>query len=129
MRLIGNLYTVLSALPPADGLVYGFSIRLDAGHFIYKAHFPGHPVTPGVCLIQMVAELASEAEGVPLGIAGVKNVKFIDMVSPLQDSELRMLFTGRTWADDGTVKVQAQLEAAADPAKVFCKFSMTLKKK
>jgi len=128
MRLIGDFYSVTSSLPPAEGSVYGFGIKLNADHFIYKAHFPGHPVTPGVCLIQMVSELASEAEGMRLGIASVKNVKFTDMVSPIDDSELMMIFTSRTYADDGTIKVQAQLVAAADPARVFSKFSVTLRK-
>ena len=128
MRLIGDLYSVTSSLPPSEGSVYGFSIKLNADHFIYKAHFPGHPVTPGVCLIQMVAELASQAEGVPLVIAGVRNVKFTEMVSPVDDSLLMMIFTGRSYADDGTLKVQAQLISATDPAKVFSKFSMTLRK-
>jgi 3-hydroxyacyl-[acyl-carrier-protein] dehydratase len=128
MRLIGDFYSVTSSLPPAEGSVYGFRIKLNADHFIYKAHFPGHPVTPGVCLIQMVSELASEAEGMRLGIASVKNVKFTDMVSPIDDSELMMIFTSRTYADDGTIKVQAQLVAAADPARVFSKFSVILRK-
>ena len=129
MRLIGDFYNVVEALPPAQGMVYGFRIRLNAGHMIYRAHFPGHPVTPGVCLIQMVSELAEEALGIPLAIGCVKNVKFTDVVSPVTDCELCMAFTSLTESDDGTLKVQAQLLAADNPARVFSKFSMTLRKK
>lgn len=128
MKLTGDFYTVTSTLPPQEGMVYGFNIRLNPGHFIYKAHFPGHPVTPGVCLIQMVSELASQAEGTRLVISNVKNVKFTGVVDPVHDSELKMVFTNRTYTDDGQVKVQALLTSASDDTRVFSKFSMTLRK-
>lgn len=126
MRLNGDFFTVTGQLPAGDGMVYGFRIKLNADHIIFKAHFPGFPVTPGVCLLQIVAELASEAYGKPLVIKHIKNVKFTGVVSPLQDSELSVHYTGHTVADDGSVKIQALVTAVADPEKVFSKFSITL---
>ena len=34
-----------------------YEIALNAQHFIYQAHFPGEPITPGVCILQMACEL------------------------------------------------------------------------
>ena len=49
---------------------------------IYGAHFPGHPVTPGVTLVQIAVELLSEQEGKPLEIVAAKNIKFLIPVMP-----------------------------------------------
>ena len=35
---------------------YAFRVRLDASHPVYRGHFPGHPVLPGVCTLQLVRE-------------------------------------------------------------------------
>ena len=32
-------------------------VVLNSSHEIYKAHFPGNPITPGVCLLQIALEL------------------------------------------------------------------------
>ena len=49
MKLIDSLYKVISDTRSETGHVY--SIELDPEHFIYKAHFPGEPITPGVCIL------------------------------------------------------------------------------
>ena len=126
MKLIGDFCTIVEQLPAADGMAYGFRVRLNPDHIIFKAHFPGFPVTPGVCLIQTVAELAAKAEGVPLVIRQIKNVKFTGVVSPDNDREILFIFTGRNVSDEGLIKVQAVAAAADNPERVFSKFSMTL---
>lgn len=35
---------------------FTFRVRLDAAHPIYAGHFPGNPVLPGVCTLQIVRE-------------------------------------------------------------------------
>jgi 3-hydroxyacyl-[acyl-carrier-protein] dehydratase len=40
-----------------------FRIKWNAESFIYKAHFPDNPVTPGVCLIQTAVELFGVLKG------------------------------------------------------------------
>jgi len=61
---------------------YCYSIRLNADHVIFKAHFPGEPITPGVCILQMSIELLSESVGKKLEPVYVKNVKFISLLTP-----------------------------------------------
>ena len=46
MKLRDSLYTIVSEFK-GDGR-HDFNIKLDPEHFIYKAHFPGEPITPGV---------------------------------------------------------------------------------
>ena len=60
MKLRDSLYTIVSEFK-GDGR-HDFNIKLDPEHFIYKAHFPGEPITPGVCIMQIAKELLEEAE-------------------------------------------------------------------
>ena len=39
------------------------NIILNKDHEIFKGHFPGNPVTPGVCMMQIVKELTEEFTG------------------------------------------------------------------
>jgi len=68
-----------------------FRIRLNAEHFIYKAHFPNNPITPGVCLIQMAQELFSMLKGGYFNIKTLKNVKFLNIINPLEYPEVDYL--------------------------------------
>jgi 3-hydroxyacyl-[acyl-carrier-protein] dehydratase len=128
MKLNGDFYTVEYSLPASDGMVYGFDVRLNPDHFIFKAHFPGHPITPGVCLMQMIAELASMAEGCNLLVRNVKNAKYTGVVSPDEITGLRFIFTSRTETGDGGLKVQTLVTAADNPEVLYSKFSVTLVK-
>ena len=42
---------------------------------VYAGHFPGNPITPGVCMIGAVVELLSQATGHTLRLAKVNNTK------------------------------------------------------
>ena len=126
MTLSGDFFTIEGRLPASDGMAYGFDVRLNPEHFIYKAHFPGHPITPGVCLMQMVAELAQEAEGCSLYVRSVRNAKYTCVVVPGDNARLRFLFTSRTETEDGGLKIQALVTAPDSPEMLFTKFSLTL---
>ena len=128
MKLIGDFYTVERSLPASDGMAYGFDVRLNPDHFIFKAHFPGHPITPVVCMMQMIAELASMAEGCNLLVRNVRNAKYTGVVSPDEITCLRFIFTSRTETEDGGLKVQTLVTGADNPEALYSKFSVTLVK-
>ena len=71
--LIDSLFTIRSREETPAGCTY--VLAPDAGHAIYGAHFPGNPVTPGVCIIQTVKELAERSIGRPLFLRTVRNVR------------------------------------------------------
>lgn len=80
MTLRNYLYNVLEAKETPDGVTYSISLNRESP--IYQAHFPGMPVTPGVCIIQMVEEMLADYTGKVLQIATVKNAKFLTMLEP-----------------------------------------------
>lgn len=60
-----------------------FRIRFDSDNFVYKAHFPNNPITPGVLLIQIVAELLSFLKEKNFKIQSLINVKFTAPINPI----------------------------------------------
>jgi len=126
MRLNGDLYRVKS-MTDGEGCCT-FCIELNPGHWIKESHFPGNPIVPGVFLLQMVTELASQKFGYPLYIRSIRNVKFISIMSPLANPDVTVKLSGLTPTDSG-MKVQALFSDTADPSLLFAKMSMTLEDK
>ena len=75
-----NLYCIDAVQRFEWGVSY--QLHLNGEHVIYKAHFPGEPITPGVCLLQMGAELLSDSVGSDLECEQFKNVKFVSVLRP-----------------------------------------------
>ena len=125
MKLNGDLYRIDSRMDGLPEGQSGFNIVLNPDHLIYKAHFPGQPITPGVCLLQMVSELLSVQEGKRLFIKGIKNVKFARMMSPLTDSRVSVLFKSVT-PEEGGIRAQGVLADTDDAERLFLKFSILL---
>ena len=127
MRLNGDFYRMESRMEGLPQGQSGFNVILNPDHLIYKAHFPGMPVTPGVCILQMIQELLSEQQGMPVFIKGIKNAKFIKMISPVTDAAVSVVFCSCSEEDDG-IKAQGVVSGKDDINDVFLKFSVFLVK-
>ncbi|MFZ6009872.1 MAG: 3-hydroxyacyl-ACP dehydratase [Bacteroidota bacterium] len=66
------------------------TITLDKNHPIFKGHFPGQPIVPGVCMMQIVKEIMELQQARPLAIKGVDNMKFLSVVNPGVNSTLEI---------------------------------------
>ena len=86
MILIDNFFTIIKEDVNEGKAEY--RIHLNANHFIYSAHFPNNPITPGVCLIQMAVELFGLLKRTSFGIKTLKNVKFTAPINPLEFQEV-----------------------------------------
>ena len=86
MILKNSLYTIVAKNDTEKGIV--FHIRLNSEHTIYKAHFPGQPITPGVCITQIAKELIEEHRNESLEIKAIKNIKFLSIISPDDVTEI-----------------------------------------
>lgn len=127
MRLNGDFYRIESRLEGLPQGQSGFNVILNPDHLVYKAHFPGQPVTPGVCILQMIQELLSEQENTRLYISKIKNAKFINMISPVSDGRISVVFNS-VIQDEGGIKVQGVVARPDNPAELFLKFSVFLVK-
>lgn len=93
----------------ADSQALHYHVTLNAGHAIYKAHFPGMPITPGVCIIQMARELLELHSGKRLEIRSVKTAKFLNIVNPEVTPELLFVITLNN-ADEDCLGAKVEVE-------------------
>ena len=80
MKLINDLFEVVSTQQREDS--YQCQVKFNPEHRIYKAHFPGNPITPGVCLMQMGEEMLEQKYGKQLQLSVVKTIRFKKIVGP-----------------------------------------------
>ena len=86
MKLKDDFFKINDFCQTATGMDY--TIALNPDHFIYRAHFPENPITPCVCIIQIVKELSEEMLNRKLFLKKVNNVKFLNVVNPLENKEV-----------------------------------------
>lgn len=118
MILLNNIYAIKQSsvnLPQAR-----FAIRLLGDSPIYKAHFPGMPITPGVCIIEMAVEMLSLAVDKHLRLTGVKNAKFITALTPDVD-EIEVSINKISIEDSA---VSAKVEIIGRDSTVYAKISL-----
>ena len=75
----------------------GATVRLLPDSPIYQGHFPGYPITPGVCLVEIAVELMREMAGQAghdIRFVGAKNIKFTNPVIPDGKTPLRFNLSG-----------------------------------
>lgn len=80
MKLINEFFEITRIDSQPDAI--RCQVKLNPEHFIYKVHFPGNPVTPGVCLVQMATEILGQQYQKTLTLSVLKNIKFKKIVRP-----------------------------------------------
>lgn len=79
--LRGELYDIVSI--EKDGPRTQALLHLRPESVIYKAHFEGMPITPGMCLLSIASELYSDRK-----LVGAKDIRFLAPVEPGSVTEL-----------------------------------------
>jgi|GEM_PF-384204 len=131
MKLLNDLFR-LGAAPSAE---QSGEITLNADHPIYRAHFPGQPITPGVITVQIITEVLEQELGRRLTLREVKNVKFLIPIIPtetprifIQKTLTKMqkspISSGKIGSFE-TESVQAKgAVLSSDTQAVLCRFSL-----
>lgn len=71
----------IRSIADANGLIAA-TIEINARHRIFEGHFPGQPVVPGVCMMEMVKEITEAATGKDIFLHKADNVKFLSVIDP-----------------------------------------------
>ena len=123
MTLKDNLYKIEAT--DIDARRVELSLIPDC--VIYRAHFPGRPITPGVCIIQTATELLEHLTGRPTELRGVANAKFLAVVDPAISARVCYTFKKISPADaEETIKVAVVVEGKDDSGSdiTFTKLSL-----
>jgi 3-hydroxyacyl-[acyl-carrier-protein] dehydratase len=83
-------------------------LELNARHEIFGGHFPGHPVVPGACMMQMIKEMSEMVIRGKLQLIKADHLKFLAPVDPNESRVLEMLLSYNIKEDD-TITVSANL--------------------
>lgn len=118
MQLIDNLLRLINITDSENGFVV--ELETNPSCLIYKAHFPGNPITPGVCIIQAAGELLERKINRKIWLKTVKNVKFLMVLIPEEGKKIRYNFSNLVEEENGC-KVQVTVN---DDTTVYAKISL-----
>lgn len=117
--LLNNLYKIQSLT--ANENIIQATVELMAVHDIFKGHFPGQPVLPGVCMMEMIAEITGEYLQTPLRISGAPMIKFLLMIDPRRNPIIILEIKYQSTPDGTATQGKIFFETA-----IFMKFQLTL---
>lgn len=122
--LLDNFYKIIHIEEKEDGK-REIEIELNPGHALYQGHFPGQPVVPGVCTLQIIKESAERIVNRPLQYAQIASSKFLSAVNPLETQLLHLSIQLKE-TEEALLKLQAE---GICNGKEFIKLKATLNKK
>ena len=103
-----SLYKILSA-EHREGMITAI-LELDKDNSIFAGHFPGRPVLPGACMLQMVREILETELGRFLRLKKAGQMKFLELTDPRVNHIVELTISYTNAADD-TIDVSATLTA------------------
>ena len=80
MKLLNDYFRIDSRKVEGDDTIFGITLIPDYG--AYLGHFPGKPVSPGVCAIQMIRECAELIAGKRLFLGYISQCKWSAVMTP-----------------------------------------------
>ena len=129
MKLKNNLYKIISK--EEVNSIFNYTVELNPSCVIYQAHFPGEPITPGVCIVQIGKEviedllLEQSSTSRRLEIIKAKNIKFLSVISPNETPILTYQVRKLGFSDD-KMTIETQIVVNSDD-KSMAKISLVLK--
>ncbi len=116
--LLNDFFYIASLTTTENQLVA--RVFLNADHSIYEGHFPDRPITPGVCLVEIIKEIIMIASHKKLQLYQCNHIKFVQMVDPKKtpwiDISIQYGLQGRQIGASATVRKDEV---------IFCKFMGT----
>lgn len=82
IMLLNKLYTISQLRLNQDRTSLLADIKLDSRHPVFNGHFPGNPILPGVCTVQIIRELVEEGFHSPLLLKKAKSIKYQGFINP-----------------------------------------------
>src|SRR5258706_4417804 len=120
MMLLNDFYTIVQQVTAASPVKA--RITINKSHKIFEGHFPGIPVVPGVCMMQIVLEMVELSAGKQVSLVVADTMKFLSVINPEQNREIDVVINYTE--DAGRLLISANLFKG--PV-IFFKLKATLK--
>jgi 3-hydroxyacyl-[acyl-carrier-protein] dehydratase len=119
--LINDFFTIQKHEVAMGGIQA--SIVINKAHEIFAGHFPGLPIVPGVCMMQMVKEVVEFSHKKKYNIDTAENVKFLSVINPTEYDvvEMNIVYTN---GKDNAIAVEASIFSGST---IFFKLKATMK--
>jgi 3-hydroxyacyl-[acyl-carrier-protein] dehydratase len=92
------------------------TLEIDQHHAIFTGHFPGQPVLPGACMLQIVKEVLELTLDKKLQLQKADNLKFIQIIDPQINNTIQLNLKYNLVEDD---KVRANAGLTSGEAVCF----------
>jgi 3-hydroxyacyl-[acyl-carrier-protein] dehydratase len=80
-------------------------VYLNPEHEIYKGHFPGRPVVPGVCQMLIIKEILSVVLKKDIRLVSSRSIKFLSVIDPEKVVKVRVSISYKQ--EEGKIKAVA----------------------
>jgi 3-hydroxyacyl-[acyl-carrier-protein] dehydratase len=117
--LLNDLYTIQSLSESQNEIQATVLLRAD--HPIFKGHFPGQPVLPGVCMMEMISEITGHYMRKQFRISAGPMIKFLRMIDPSKNPLISIEIKYQTTYSDTITNGKLFAGSA-----IFMKFQLTL---
>ena len=104
--LLNNFFNILTQdLGPGS---INSRISFNEKHAIFSGHFPGSPIVPGVCMIQLVKEVLEVTQSRNFDLTSAENIKFLQVIKPAENNPIDLILSFQE-TESGFVLVDARL--------------------
>lgn len=83
--LLNAYYRIDSRVTKDDDTLFSVTLLPDCE--VYKGHFPGNPISPGVCNIQMIKECTELLMGKRLFLTFIDKCRFSAVITPPKSAQ------------------------------------------
>ncbi len=80
MNLLNDFFDIISIRITENK--YSVVVELHPDHEIFLGHFPGNPVVPGVCMVQMLKEILKHIFNKEFTMKEASQLKFLAILNP-----------------------------------------------
>ncbi len=118
MNLLNTYFKITGTTLSQESLSGKFRVELIEEHPVYQGHFPGEPVCPGVCSMQMVKECAMQLCNKELTFSYVKQYRLLEVMTPQKSKDLEIDIALAPAAEDDPTqiyKIKASVCALENP--------------
>lgn len=107
MQAENDLLFKINKLKHDDGFIV-VTLSINKESTIFKGHFPGHPVLPGACMLQLVKDVLAGALSMPLQLKKADLLKFLVLIDPTNTHTIRLDLSYH-FSDEAFVNASAKI--------------------